>query len=68
MDIVTISSRFHVVIPAALRKSLALRPGEKLVAEEHDGGIRLRRVRMDEYEGIVAGVDNDFEREPDRTV
>ena len=67
MEIVTISPKFQIVIPAALRKSLHLKQGQQLMLTEKDGNLEVRPLRpMEEYEGSLKGLTNDFEREPDR--
>jgi AbrB family looped-hinge helix DNA binding protein len=49
----TLSSKGQIVLPAALRRSLRLRPRAKLEAEERDGGIFLRpAVRPKKIESI----------------
>lgn len=63
MDTVTISPKFQVVIPLAIRKALALKPGQKVGAIVLEGNIVLVPVRpVGEYRGILKGP-NDFERD-----
>jgi AbrB family looped-hinge helix DNA binding protein len=67
MDAVTISPKFQVVIPKAIRESLGLRPGQKVQAIQY--GDRIELVPMapvSEMRGFLSGLENDFEREPDR--
>ena len=41
MGIVTLSSKFQVVIPQDVRKKLDLKPGQKIVVIEKDGVLHL---------------------------
>ena len=67
MEIVTISPKFQVVIPKSVREAMKLRAGQRVRVFEHDGVIELVPLRpMSEYRGILRGMVNDFEREPDR--
>ena len=45
MDTVTLSPKYQVVIPQAVREALALRPGEKFQVVSYDGRIELIPVR-----------------------
>jgi AbrB family looped-hinge helix DNA binding protein len=42
MEVVTLSSKGQVVIPAKVRKKFSLREGDSLVLVEENDGIRLR--------------------------
>ena len=67
MDTLTISPKFQVVIPKAIRELLKLRPGQKVQAIVYDNRIELIPVRpIDEMRGFVQGIDTDVEREGDR--
>jgi len=58
MGVVTLSSKFQVVIPQDVREKLDLKPGQKIVVIEKDGVVHLipqRPVR--EMRGFVKGVD-----------
>jgi AbrB family looped-hinge helix DNA binding protein len=44
MDIVTLSSKGQVVIPAKIRKKLSLKEGDSLLLVEENDGIRLQPV------------------------
>ena len=64
---VTISSRYQVVIPKDVRDQLKIEPGQKVEAFALGGRIELVPVEsMKSMKGFLAGLDNDFEREPDR--
>ncbi len=58
MEISTLSNKYQVVIPKAIRKGLNLRPGQKLrVTKTKDGSIVLStRSSLDEFVGSVKGV------------
>ena len=67
MQTVTVSPKFQVVIPLEVRKSLHVRPGQKMHVVEYDGRIELIPKRdIRELRGIVKGINTDFEREKDR--
>lgn len=64
---VTLSPKYQVVIPLAIRKALQLKPGQKIKAIRVGRTISLIPVRpMEEYEGFLPGIDTTVEREPDR--
>ena len=67
MSAVTISSKFRVVIPRAVRESLGLAAGQKVEVIALDGRIELIPVRpARKLRGILRGIDATVEREPDR--
>jgi AbrB family looped-hinge helix DNA binding protein len=67
METVTISPKFQVVIPKAIRERLGLSPGQKVQAVLYGDRIELiplqpaRRLR-----GLLKGIDTTVPREPDR--
>ena len=64
---VTLSSKFQVVIPRAVRESLRLRPGQKIQVIEYEGRIELIPERdISELRGFLRGINTEFEREEDR--
>lgn len=64
---VTISPKFQVVIPRAVRERLGLRPGQKLQVIEHAGRVEFVPERdIRELKGFVKGIKTDFLREGDR--
>ena len=65
---VTLSSKYQVVVPAALRESLNLKPGAKLTWLEIDGMAHLVPYKpASAYRGIARGLTNsDIPNEPDR--
>ena len=67
MTTVTISPKFQVVIPKAIRESLGLEPGQKVQAIEFDNRIELIPVRpIAEMRGFLRGIDTSVERDEDR--
>jgi AbrB family looped-hinge helix DNA binding protein len=67
LSTVTISSKYQVVIPKAVRERLKIKPGQKVEAFAVGGRIELVPVRpISEMQGFLKGMDPDFEREPDR--
>lgn len=68
MTTVTISPKFQVVIPKAIRERLRLFPGQKVEAMVYDDRIELIPVRpIQELRGFVKGSDTSIDREPDRS-
>jgi AbrB family looped-hinge helix DNA binding protein len=68
MNTVTISPKFQVVIPLAIRKALGLKSGEKMHVIRYAGRVELIPVRsMKEMRGFLAGMDTTIERDDDRT-
>lgn len=67
MPTVTVSSKYQVVIPKAVRDRLKIRPGQKVEAFALGGRIELVPIRpIEEMRGFLRGMDPDFERDPDR--
>jgi len=64
---ITISPKFQIVIPKAIRELLGLKPGQKLQAIPVGDRIELIPVRkLKEMRGFLRGIDTTVEREPDR--
>jgi AbrB family looped-hinge helix DNA binding protein len=67
METLTISPKFQVVIPKAIRERLGLLPGQKVQAILYGDRIELiplepaKRLR-----GFLKGIDTTVAREPDR--
>ena len=67
METLTISPKFQVVIPKAIRERLGLLPGQKVQALLYGDRIELipllpaKRLR-----GFLKGIDTSVAREPDR--
>ena len=64
---VTISHKFQVVIPRAIREQLALRPGQRFCAIAYDDRIELVPVRsMKSMRGFLKGITTTLQRDRDR--
>ena len=67
METVTISPKFQVVIPKAIRERLNLAPGQKIQAIAYGNRIELIPVRpIKEMRGFLEGLDTRVDREADR--
>ncbi len=67
METVTVSPKFQVVIPKAVRTSLGIKPGQKVQVLEYDGRIELIPEKpLSELRGILKGKNVGFTREKDR--
>jgi AbrB family looped-hinge helix DNA binding protein len=67
MEIVSVSSKFQVVIPRSIRRTLHLKAGTRLQAIVYGDRIELIPVRTPkEMCGVLAGVDTTVERDEDR--
>jgi AbrB family looped-hinge helix DNA binding protein len=67
MQTVTVSPKFQVVIPKAIREAMRIRPGQKLKIIEYGGRIELIPDRdISELKGFLKGINTEFEREGDR--
>ena len=67
MVTVTLSPKFQVVIPKAIRDLLRLRPGQKIQAIAYDNRVELIPVRRArELRGFVKGIDTTVDRDQDR--
>lgn len=67
MEIVKISPKYQVVIPLKVRRSLGIKPGQKVQVLVYDNRIELIPVLgMKRTRGFLKGIDTHIEREPDR--
>lgn len=67
MDTVTVSPKFQVVIPRAMRQRLKLHAGTKMMVVDFNGGLRLMPLRpAAELRGIARGINPDVPRDADR--
>ena len=67
MNTVTLSAKFQVVIPQAIREALRLTVGEKLRVMHYAGRVEFIPVRpMRKMRGFLRGMDTQIEREDDR--
>jgi AbrB family looped-hinge helix DNA binding protein len=68
LETITISPKFQIVIPKAIRTLLGLRPGQKIQAIAYEDRIELIPMRRaKDMRGFLAGIDTNVERDPDRT-
>jgi len=66
MDAVTVSPKFQVVIPKAIRERTGIKPGEKLQVLSFDDRIELVRIQpMRSMRGFLRGMDAAFMRDED---
>lgn len=67
METVTVSPKFQIVIPRAIRDSLGIWPGQKVQVIRYGDRIELIPLRpVRETRGFLKGIDTTVEREPDR--
>lgn len=67
MTVVTISPKFQVVIPRAVRERLGLRPGQRVQAIAHGDRVVLLPVRPAKaLRGFLKGIDTTLVRDADR--
>jgi len=65
---ITISPKFQIVIPKAIRDLLSLAPGQKFQAIAYEDRLELIPVRpARELRGFLKGIDTRVARERDRT-
>ena len=67
MQSVTVSPKYQIVIPKAMRKTLNIHPGQKMQVIEYAGRIELIPERdIKELRGFLKGINTEFNREEDR--
>jgi AbrB family looped-hinge helix DNA binding protein len=67
METLTISPKFQVVIPKAIRERLGLSPGQKVQAILYGDRIELIPLQpAKRLRGFLRGIDTTVVREPDR--
>jgi len=67
MQTVTVSPKFQVVIPRALRVALSIKPGQKVQVIQYESRIELIPLKpAKKMRGFLKGIDTTIEREPDR--
>ncbi|WP_428275765.1 AbrB/MazE/SpoVT family DNA-binding domain-containing protein [Candidatus Palauibacter sp.] len=68
MSIVTISSRYRIVIPRTVRERLGLKPGQQVQVLPFKGRVALIPLEpIEAARGFVRGIDTTVPREGDRT-
>lgn len=66
MITVTVSPKYQVVIPRAVRDRLEVQPGQKMLVIPYEDRIELIPLRpIQELRGMLEGIDTGVEREPD---
>ncbi|OGU03194.1 MAG: AbrB family transcriptional regulator [Gemmatimonadetes bacterium GWC2_71_10] len=67
MSVVTVSPKFQVVIPQAIREALGLEPGQKVHALQYLDRIEFVPVRpLKALRGFARGIDTAVPRDEDR--
>lgn len=67
MSVVTVSPKFQVVIPRAIREAMGLEPGQKVQALQYQNRIEFIPVRsMRAMRGFLKGIDPTIRRDTDR--
>ena len=67
MQAVTVSPKYQVVIPQAVRESMGLQPGVKLQVVQFENRIELIPLRSSKsLRGSLKGINTDVPRERDR--
>ncbi len=67
MQTVTVSPKFQVVIPQAVRESLGIRPGQKVQVIQFENRIELVPLKsIKKSRGFLKGIHTNVERETDR--
>ena len=67
MDAVTVSPKFQVVIPRAVRDSLGIKPGQKVQVIRYGDRVELIPIKpVKQTRGFLKGIDTNIVREPER--
>jgi len=67
MNVVTVSSKYQIVIPKELRERLGIEPGQKVQAFALEDRIELVPIRpLRTLRGFLKGIDTSVDREVDR--
>ncbi|HCU57439.1 MAG TPA: AbrB family transcriptional regulator [Anaerolineaceae bacterium] len=67
MEQVTVSPKYQIVIPKAIRERIGIKPGQKIQVISYMGRIEMIPVRpIKASRGFLRGLDTSIEREPDR--
>ena len=68
METVSVSPKFQVVIPKAIRDAMGLYPGQKMHMMQYGDRVELMPVRLlAQSRGFLPGIDSSVVREGDRT-
>jgi AbrB family looped-hinge helix DNA binding protein len=67
MEVVTVSTKYQVVIPLSVRRSLGIRPGQKVQVVLYEDRIELIPiVPAKKARGFLKGIDTSIKHEADR--
>lgn len=67
METVKVSTKYQIVIPANIRKSMDIKPGQKVRVMQFGDRLELVPVKkVSDMRGIAKGIDTSIEREQDR--
>lgn len=67
MSVVTVSSKYQIVIPKEVREAMGIEAGQKMRVFRYGNGVVVIPVRpMREIRGSYPGLDTDVPRDPDR--
>lgn len=67
MSAVTVSPKYQVVIPQAVREAMDLKPGMKLQVTQYEDRIEMIPLRSSKsLRGTLRGIDTSVPREGDR--
>ncbi len=67
MITVSVSPKYQVVIPKAIRESLDIQPGQKIQVVQYQNRIELIPIRpVKSARGFLKGIDTAVHREEDR--
>lgn len=67
MHSVTVSPKYQIVIPRAVRESFNIHPGEKIQILPYENRIEcIPMQKMNKMRGFLKGIDTTVKREKDR--
>lgn len=67
MSVVTVSSKYQIVIPKEVRERLGIEPGQKVQAFAFEDRIELVPLQpIQKMRGFLKGIDTTVDRAPDR--
>jgi len=67
LETVTVSAKYQVVIPRAIRRSLGIQPGQKVQVLRYGDRIEYVPVKpMRRMRGFLKGIDTSVQRDADR--
>jgi len=67
METITVSPKYQIVIPKAIRQKLEIKPGQKL--QVFQSGKRIEYIIINDISasrGLFKGIDTDIDRKGDR--